>query len=215
VLKLKLTANKFNSDPYWATPIFDDGPANPSEFLELFDQNGYDLCQLEQLYAMANQVDTNYHRTNHVAFKQEWFEDEDNSVSGPHINHTAMFERKGYQGQALEQLQTWADTGHPLCYKLIQMKPKWGLDFSIDYVDDQANVFELLHWEWDGFDYEEVQEKKDLMDQFLISQDWEHSAKVMLSKKDEWHHLPFFEQSKWKTDFFGIEKERFKMVLWK
>ena len=40
-------------------------------------------------------------------------------------------------------------------------------------------------------------------------------TKVMLERKEEWHSLGFFEQSEWKTRFFGIEKERFKMVLWK
>jgi hypothetical protein len=36
----------------------------------------------------------------------------------------------------------------------------------------------------------------------------------MIRRKSEWHHLGFFEQSAWKTEFFGMEKERFKMVLW-
>ena len=53
------------------------------------------------------------------------------------------------------------------------------------------------------------------MDAFLQNQDWDERAKTMLERKDEWHKLGFFEQSAWKTKFFGIEKERFKMVLWK
>jgi hypothetical protein len=44
--------------------------------------------------------------------------------------------------------------------------------------------------------------------------DWNDAAQRILKRKDEWHHLGFFEQSEWKTRFFGIEKERFKMVLW-
>ena len=41
------------------------------------------------------------------------------------------------------------------------------------------------------------------------------SAKQILKHKNDWHHLGFFEQSEWKTKFFGIDKERFKVVLWK
>jgi hypothetical protein len=53
------------------------------------------------------------------------------------------------------------------------------------------------------------------MEEFLLNQDWDDRARVMLERKPEWHELGFFEQSAWKTKFFGIEKERFKMVLWK
>ena len=45
-----------------------------------------------------------------------------------------MFERKGYTGAALDQLTEWAKKNN-LIYKLIAIRPKWGLDFSIDYVD--------------------------------------------------------------------------------
>jgi len=53
------------------------------------------------------------------------------------------------------------------------------------------------------------------MDDFLLAQDWQDMALRLLDRKSEWHHLGFFEQSDYKTNFFGIEKERFKMVLWK
>ena len=118
------------------------------------------------------------------------------------------------EGEALKQLQGWAPNNTHL-YKLINMKPKWGLDFSIDYCDREGNVFELLHWEYDGFQHDEIAENKTAMEQFLKQQDWQDRAKTMLERKSEWHHLGFFEQSEWKTRFFGIEKERFKMVLWK
>ena len=94
------------------------------------------------------------------------------------------------------------------------MRPKWGMDISVDYVDTAGNVFELLHWEYDGFDYQEIADKKMDIEKFLLSIDWNHAAREMIRRKSEWHHLGFFEQSAWKTEFFGIERERFKMVLW-
>ena len=125
-----------------------------------------------------------------------------------------MFERKGYSGEALAQLKSWTEY-RPHFHKLVAMKPKWGLDFSIDYCDREGNVFELLHWEYDGFEYDEIADKKERMEGFLLNQDWDDRARTMLERKDEWHKLGFFEQSEWKTRFFGIDKERFKMVLWK
>jgi len=180
----------------------------------MFDQNGYDLTKLEQLYAVANGAETTKHRNSeHITLRKTWFTADDDE-SGPHINHAYMFERKGYAGDALDQLKSWANY-RPQFHKLTAMKPKWGLDFSVDYCDREGNVFELLHWEFDGFDYNEVADKKEKMDAFLLNQDWDERAKTMLERKEEWHGLGFFEQSDWKTRFFGIDKERFKMVLWK
>jgi len=181
--------------------------------VELFDQNGYDLTHLEQLYAVANGIDKTEHRNkDHITLRQDWFTDGEPST-GAHINHAYMFERKGYQGQALEQLKTWSANNHHL-HKLIAMRPKWGLDFSIDYCDIDGNVFELLHWEYDGFEHKEIADKRALMEEFLLQQDWDDRARTMLERKEEWHGLGFFEQSAWKTKFFGIDKERFKMVIW-
>ena len=100
-------------------------------------------------------------------------------------------ERKGYKGKALEQLTAWAKNNSHI-HKLIALKHKWGLDFSIDYCDREGNVFEVLHWEFDGFDYNEIADKKIVMDEFLTQQDWNHSAQQILKHKEQWHHLGFF-----------------------
>jgi hypothetical protein len=213
-MRLHVTDNQFDSNPHWCERIKSVFACPPKETVEFFDQNGYDLTKLEQLYAVANGANTTTHRNSeHITLRQTWFED-DSPESGPHINHAVMFERKGYSGEALQQLTTWAGY-RPQFHKLIAMRPKWGLDFSIDYADRDGNVFELLHWEYDGFEYDEIQNKKIRMEEFLINQDWPDRARVMLERKSEWHSLGFFEQSEWKTHFFGIDKERFKMVLWK
>jgi len=211
-MKLKLTHNQFNPNPYFHNSI-DQDFLPIIEQTELFDQNGYDLTSLERLYAEANGQTGRWHRPNHYALKNEWFVDEQNSVSGAHINHALLFERKGYIGAALAQLEGWARHNN-LIYKIIKMRPKWGMDISIDYVDSDGNVFELLHWEYDGFDYQEIADKKMHIEKFLLSIDWDRAAVEMIRRKSEWHHLGFFEQSAWKTEFFGIERERFKMVLW-
>tara|TARA_B100001057_G_scaffold403787_1_gene416180 strand:- start:238 stop:879 length:642 start_codon:yes stop_codon:yes gene_type:complete len=213
-MQLHVTDNKFDTNPYYSERIKSVFACPPKETVELFDQNGYDLTRLEQLYAVANGANTTKHRNSeHITLRQEWFVD-DNPEAGPHINHAFMFERKGYTGDALQQLKSWAEY-RPNFHKLIAMRPKWGLDFSIDYCDREGNVFELLHWEYDGFEYNEIAGKKENMEAFLLNQDWDERAKTMLERKDEWHRLGFFEQSEWKTKFFGIDKERFKMVLWK
>ncbi len=213
-MQLHVTSNKFNPNPYYDQSIKSMFATPPRESVELFDQNGYDLTRLEQMYAVANGYDLTTHRNkDHITLRQDWFIDK-NHTDGPHINHAYMFERKGFKGDALEQLKAWG-TNNSHMHKLVAMKPKWGLDFSIDYCDIDGNVFEVLHWEFDGFEYDEIANKKIVMDDFLLKQDWDHAASQILKHKNDWHHLGFFEQSEWKTKYFGIDKERFKMVLWK
>jgi hypothetical protein len=213
-MRLHVTAANFEPNPYWTERIKSVFACPLRSAVALFDQNGYDLTPLEQLYAVANGAVTTKHRNSeHITLRQTWFTADDTD-HGPHINHAYMFERKGYSGEALSQLKGWS-SGNPHLHKLTAMRPKWGLDFSIDYCDREGNVFELLHWEYDGFEHDEIAEKKVRMEEFLLKQDWDERARTMLERKDEWHKLGFFEQSEWKTRFFGIEKERFKMVLWK
>ena len=133
--------------------------------------------------------------------------------SGAILNHSLLFERKAYSGEALEQLKRWADK-LPIFHKVIAMRPKWGLDFSIDYVDQDGNAFEVLHWEYDGFDFDEVNEVKLKIEPILASIDYDDAAQELLNLKDQWHSLDFFGQSDWKCKFFGIPRERFKMVVW-
>ena len=61
-MQLHLTDNKFNPEPYWYERVKSVFACPPKEAVELFDQNGYDLTKLEQLYAVANGENTTKHR---------------------------------------------------------------------------------------------------------------------------------------------------------
>jgi hypothetical protein len=208
---VRLTGNKLNPTGYWSEPIPQSYKPKASD-LDLFDQNGYDLTKLEQQYATYNGAMPLKHRSHRTALKTNWFI-QDNTITGPVLNHSLLFERKAYSGLALDQLIAWAKE-LPLLYKIIAMRPKWGLDFSMDYVDDQGNAFELLHWEYDGFSHAEIQNVKQTIEPIIQNIDWARAAADMIKRKAEWHHLDFFEQSDWKCNYFGIPKEKFKMVIW-
>lgn len=128
------------------------------EHVQLFDQNGYDMCPVELEFAVKNNFIHSNHRASHIALRQEWMSHAPR-VRGAHFNHCNLFERKGYAELAKAQLIEWAEH-NALIWKIIKIRPKWGLDFSIDYADDDGNVFEVLHWEWDSFDYDEVRDKR-------------------------------------------------------
>jgi hypothetical protein len=209
---LTLTTNVLDPNGFWDKPVEKLVYLPTTEDLDLFDQNGYDLTLLEQHFAYSNYAKPKRHREHIRALKQDWFI-QNNKIEGAVLNHSLLFERKGYAGDALKELQLWAKK-LPLIYKIIALRPKWGLDFSMDYVDRQGNAFEVLHWEYDGFDYEEVQVRKLQVQAKFATIDWDDAGEQILKHKDQWHHLDFFEQSHWKCDYFGIPRERFKMVAW-
>ena len=209
-MKLELTSNEFDQTKYWATQIFTEYQPQAAD-ISLFDVNGYDLCILEQEYAKVN-MPAAAHRYK-KAIKKDWMIDSDKSISGCHINHALLFERKGYSGPALEQLSNWA-TELPLINKLIHINTKWGIDLSIDYVDNNGNVFEVFHYEWDSFNYSKVLRMKEKIELLALNTNWDQAAMELIKRKNEWASLPFFEQSNWKCKFYGIEPENFKEIIW-
>ena len=209
-MKLELTSNEFDQTKYWATQIFNEYQPQAAD-VSLFDVNGYDLCILEQEYAKVNMSATNHRYKK--AIKKDWMIDSDKSISGCHINHALLFERKGYSGPALEQLSNWA-TELPLINKLIHINTKWGIDLSIDYVDGNGNVFEVFHYEWDSFNYSKVLRMKEKIESLALNTNWNQAALELIKRKNEWASLPFFEQSNWKCKFYGIEPENFKEIIW-
>lgn len=192
-LILPLTENTFDSNPYWTKPIEDVSILLDPKNLELFDQNGYHMTKIEQEYAKANGYNPVSRREEFV-IRKDWYQS-NNPLVGPHLNHAELFQRKGFSEEAQKQLMAYVDE-NPLLWKLIKMKPKWGIDISIDYVDEMGNVFEIMHYEWDDFDYDVVLDKKLEMENIMDFQNWDARAKTILERKNEWVNLDFFEQSK-------------------
>jgi hypothetical protein len=210
---VNLSDNSFNSNGYWEIPVAKLLYEPTHEDVELFDQNGFDLTRIEQHFAYSNYNKPSRLREHRFAIKNEWFS-QNLKIEGAVLNHSSLFERKAYSGEALEQLKHWSKK-LPLLNKIIAMRPKWGLDFSMDYVDRQGNAFEILHWEWDSFNYDEIQQVKQTIEPILKNINWDEAATALIKYKEKWHHLDFFAQSDWKCNYFGIPKERFKMVIWK
>lgn len=206
---LELTNNQFDSTSHWSNPIDDISILLDPRGVDMFDQNGYHLTRVEQEYAKHNGYDLSERREEYV-IRQDWFRW--NKHDKAHINHSDLFERKGYSGAALQQLQEYAPK-NPMLYKLIRMKPKWGIDISIDFVDSNR-VFEVFHFEWDDFVFENVENMKHRIETFMLENDWDNVAEDLWAIRDKWIDLDFFEQTNWRTSYFILPPEKFKNVIW-
>ena len=206
---MRIANNTLHSEPNFLDPTDEIRILKDPNSVDLFDQNGYHLTKAEQAFLSYNGYQT-IERRHEDCMRYDWMLWD--KRDGAHINHSDIFERKGFSSNALEQLYAVAPY-NPMLYKLIKMKPKWGIDISIDYVSPDA-VFEVFHYEWDSFNYEQVIEKKLEIEEFLLKLDWDDVAKDLWRKKDDWFYLDFFEQTKWRTDYFGLSPEKFKNVIW-
>jgi len=211
---------QFNPKGYWEHPINikkHNINSKSHDMLSLFDQNGYDLTELEKVYSLYNEDEYFSHRQHRFSIKKPWYYQVPEPFEGPVLNHCFLFERKGYIGEARKQLELWASE-NPLFHKILAIRPKWGIDFSMDYVgygpDGSMIVCELFHYEYDCFSYEEAEKARVKVEKVIENTDWNEAAKMLLSRKSEWENLSFFEQSDWKCRFFGLPSEQFKMVTW-
>ena len=204
-----LTDNKLNEKACFTEPTLNIDTLIDNNSVDLFDQNGYHLTKAEQAYLQYNGYKP-IERRHEDCLRYDWLVWD--KREGAHINHSDLFERKGFDEDAKKQLLEIAKI-NPMLYKLIKMKPKWGIDISIDYVSENA-VFEVFHYEWDSFNFNAVIDKKGEIEEFMLKNDWDDIAKTLWNKKDEWYNLDFFEQTQWRTDYFGLSPENFKNVIW-
>ena len=142
----KLTSNSFSSNSFYFKPIESEASLQDKECVSLFDQNGYHLTTAEQKFAKAHQISL-CQRRHEVMMCSDWMIAP--GATSIHFNHCELFERKGFEQEARSQLLR-NENKNPLLWKLIKMKPKWGIDVSIDYVrkDEWCELvfFEQSDW---------------------------------------------------------------------
>lgn len=189
-------------EPYLTQPIHSDVLYN-MEFRD-FDKDGYEVATpIEKLHYQYNDAllnDVQYH----TACCQKWYSDHDMSESGLILDHTQVLHRWAYAGKAREEIERAARV-RPVLNKLLRIQPKWGIDFSIDYVTHE-HCFEVFHIEQDALTYNDAVELKDRAEELIDSADWKGRIQEIIDRKSEWQDLCSDDQSDWKARFWGWER---------
>lgn len=177
----------------------------------LMAPNGFSLTELEIALVKAN--GGKFYSSSDLAQKQDWLALIDPAIEGVVLNHSMLLYRRAYNGDAALQLWNLAKKD-PRIHRVLQQRPRWGLDISLEYILSDGTIFEIIHWEFDTDNWEQIESLRVKYEPLLLSIDWEYGAKELLKRKSEWHHLGWFPQSKYKCDFFGLVPENFGQVLW-
>ena len=193
----------FTDDPYLRTPI----SRHLVETLPFkdFDKDGYEVpTPLEHLHYEINGVELNREIQFHIAPVQEWYTDTESSEHGLVLDHCMLLTRYAFGGEAKEQIES-VKQNRPILQKLLNIKPKWGIDFSLDFVTHDI-VMEVIHIEQDFDCINEAEQAKAKLEYIIDSTDWYDGAMRLWQRKDEWINLSSDDHSDYKAQFFGWER---------
>lgn len=193
----------FTDFPYLTTPI-DRSLIETLPFKD-FDKDGYEVpTPLEHLHYEANGVELNREIQFHIAPVQEWYHDIEQSEQGLVLDHCMLLTRYAFAGEARQQLIE-VSSHRPILQKLLNIKPKWGIDFSLDYVTHDI-VMEVIHIEQDFDNLDDAYRAKERLEHIIDTTDWYEGAIELWKRKAEWENLSSDDHSDYKAQFFGWER---------
>lgn len=170
------------------------------ENVRYFDNDGFQLSLLEQEYYKTNKVKV-LNTLNRAGDRPIWMNCEHDTF---YLDHSMTPQRWCYISEAKEQLERHLKK-FPSLIKYINLKPKWGLDFALEYYDEQ-DALEVLHIEFDFRNYYQALAMKEKLENKICSTDWADFKCKLINNKSQWENLQGLDQNDWKAQFWGLPK---------
>ncbi len=166
---------------------------------QYYDKDGFELNLAEQKFYAAMKYPIWNNILNHSCWQEPWFELEQNN-NDLILDHSMFLCRCNYERSAAEQLIKLKE--HiPAADLLLRTKRKWGFDFALDAVAEDCTVYEVLHIEYDSYDYDIFKNRMLNFEWTVRHTDWRSAAQNVWKNKDKWENLKAFEQNHWKAKY--------------
>jgi hypothetical protein len=166
---------------------------------QYYDKDGFELNCAEQKFYAAMHYPINHRILNHNCWQEPWFELERNDL-GLILDHSMFLCRCNYERDAEEQLKELKQQ-FPQADYLLRTRRKWGFDFALDAVSENGITFEVLHVEYDNYDYENFKNRMIDFEWTVRHTDWQDAAARVWQHRDLWQALTGFDQNHWKSEF--------------
>ena len=175
---------------------------------QYYDKDGFELNRAEQKYYRAMKFPVDYPILNHTCWQEPWI-----TLKDPQgqliLDHSMFLCRANYEGAAAEQLHKLQGKIPQASY-LLQTKRKWGFDFALDAVSEDGSAYEVIHIEYDSYDYDIFVAKLYSFEQLVQTTDWYKAARIIWNTRELWSHLTGFEQNHWKAQYLlGWQKAEY------
>jgi hypothetical protein len=163
---------------------------------DYYDKDGFQLTIAERKLLLCNDVELRS-CLNHWTWHRDWLKLDVGSSFGLHLDHCLLVHRPNFDSDALELLRNYP---HPCAAFMVQAKPKWGLDFALDHIEN-FDAIEVLHIELDDYDLARISDRKQELESWLLTQDLLDMARRIRQAREQWQHLRGDAQNDWKARY--------------
>lgn len=195
---LSVSSNGFNRYLEISSRVSND--VVTEDYVRFFDNDGFELSFLEQEYYRENKVNLS-NVLNHVCDQREWFSCKDKNFK---LDHSIILQRWCFVGEARDQLERKKSV-LPQLNKYLSIVPKWGIDFALEYYEDDKSL-EVLHIEMDYRNYYEAVVAKEKIESMIFNTDWKDFVNSLLKNKSQWEVLNGMAQNDWKAVHWGLNR---------
>jgi len=169
--------------------------------IRYFDRDGYELTEVERAIHRYFNIPVG-DCLNHHSVCSEWITDEDELPII--LDHSFILTRYAYDDDAADIIRRKSEEDKRFL-KLLSLRPKYGVDISIEYVENDK-ITELLHIEIDSTNLNGIKQAKSKLEQTIPTLDFANKAKELMKLRSEWENLQSDDQSDYKARFFGFNR---------